>query len=82
MVTVLAFGIVALTFMLAMYALEPRGTPFILGFAAGCILSSVYGFVSGAWPFGLVEAVWSVVAVRRWKSARGAARRPQSLQRD
>lgn len=62
------FGVCALTFMMAMYALEHRGPRFVLGFAAGCLLSSVYGFVSGAWPFGVVELIWSVIALRRFRS--------------
>ncbi|OGO52294.1 MAG: hypothetical protein A2V84_14265 [Chloroflexi bacterium RBG_16_70_13] len=61
-----AFGVGALTFMMLMYALESRGRAFILAFAAGCALSSVYGFVSGAWPFGVVEAVWTLIALRRY----------------
>lgn len=61
-------GVLALSFMMAMYALEPRGSRFVLGFAVGCALSSAYGFASGAWPFGLVEAVWAVVALRRWRA--------------
>ena len=52
--------------MMTMYALERRGRHYILGFAAGCVLSSAYGFLSGAWPFGVVELVWSGVAVRRY----------------
>jgi hypothetical protein len=66
---VTTFGVAALTFMMLMYALESRGRGFILAFAFGCALSSVYGFVSGAWPFGAVEAVWTVIAVRRWSMA-------------
>jgi len=62
------YGVVALCFMMTMYALEARGPGFVLGFAAGCALSSVYGFLSGAWPFGAVEAIWAVVALRRWKA--------------
>jgi len=61
-----AFGLFAVTAMLVCYALERRSRWFVLGFAASCLLGSVYGFLQGAWPFGLVEAVWSVVAVRRW----------------
>ncbi|MGC2697428.1 MAG: hypothetical protein WA738_16700 [Candidatus Angelobacter sp.] len=61
-----AFGLVAVTFMLVFYALEKRSHWFILAFAAACVLASVYGFMQGAWPFGLVEAVWSLVALRRW----------------
>jgi hypothetical protein len=56
--------------MMLMYALERRHPRFILGFAAGCLLSSAYGFLSGAWPFGVVEAVWAVVAARRFLAAR------------
>jgi hypothetical protein len=62
-----AFGIAALTFMMAMYALEPRDRRFVLAFAVGCGLSSVYGFVSGAWPYGVVEAVWMVIAAHRFR---------------
>ncbi len=60
------FGVTALTFMMAMYALERRHRHFILAFAIGCALSSCYGFLSGAWPFGAVEGIWTLVALRRW----------------
>ena len=61
-----AFGVLALTFMMAMYSLEGRHRRFTLAFAFGCLLSSAYGFLIGAWPFGVVEAVWALVAVKRW----------------
>jgi hypothetical protein len=64
------FGLFAVTAMLVTYALESRSTWFILAFAASCMLGSVYGFMQGAWPFGVVEAIWSVVALRRWYGAR------------
>lgn len=60
------YGVFALTFMLVMYALEGRGRVFVLGFAAGCVLSSIYGFLGGTWPFGVVELVWAGVAFRRF----------------
>jgi hypothetical protein len=60
------FGVTALVFMMAMYALEGRARLFVLAFALGCALSSSYGFLSGAWPFGVVEAIWTAVALRRW----------------
>jgi hypothetical protein len=60
------FGLFAVTAMLVCYALESRSRWFILAFAGACMLGSAYGFLQGAWPFGLVEAVWSVVAIRRW----------------
>jgi hypothetical protein len=61
-----AFGLFAVTAMLVCYALEKRSRWFILAFAGSCLLGSAYGFLQGAWTFGLVEAVWSVVAARRW----------------
>jgi hypothetical protein len=66
--SVTLYGVVAVTFMMLMYALEKRGAKFILAFAVGCVASSVYGFLSGAWPFGVVEVVWAGVAWRRWRS--------------
>jgi hypothetical protein len=65
-VAVTIYGVGAVSFMMAMYALERRRKGFILGFAAGCLLSSAYGFLSGAWPFGVVEFIWSGIAVRRY----------------
>ena len=64
------FGLFAVTAMLVCYALEDRDRLFILAFAAACALGSIYGFLQGAWPFGLVEAVWAVVALRRWNVRR------------
>ena len=60
------FGLFAVTAMLVCYVLEDRSPRFILGFAAACAMGSAYGFLQGAWPFGLVEAIWAVVALRRW----------------
>jgi hypothetical protein len=61
-----AFGLLALTFMMVMYAMEGKGRGFIAAFALGCAFSSVYGFISGAWPFGVVEAIWCGVALPRF----------------
>ena len=66
-----AYGISSLTFMMVMYALEGRGRHFVLLFALGCLLSSIYGFLAGTWPFGAIEAIWCALAVRRY--ARAAA---------
>lgn len=60
------FGVVAVSAMMVFYALEDRGPPFVLAFAGSCLLASAYGFLQGAWPFGVVEAVWAFVALRRW----------------
>jgi hypothetical protein len=64
--------------MLICYALESRSAAFVLAFAAACAASSLYGFLQGAWPFGVVEAVWSVVALRRWYRRRAAEGRDAS----
>ena len=63
------FGATAVTFMMVMYALERRGPIFVLGFAFGCVASSIYGWLSGAWPFGVVELIWAGIAVRRYRAA-------------
>jgi len=67
-----AFGLAAVTAMLVFYALEDRSPWFILAFAAACVAGSVYGFLQGAWPFGVVEAIWAGVAAWRWWGRRRA----------
>jgi hypothetical protein len=64
------YGAAAVTFMMAMYALERRGPRYVLAFAGGCLLSSLYGFLAGAWPFGVVELIWAGVAVNRYRGVR------------
>jgi len=64
------FGLFAVTAMLVTYALEARSRWFILAFAGACLLGSVYGFLQGAWPFGVIEAIWCLIAVRRWRRVR------------
>ena len=65
------YGVVVVTFMMTMYALEARSAHFVAAFALGCALSSSYGFLAGTWPFGIVEAVWCVVALRRYRRLLG-----------
>ena len=60
-------GLATLTAMLIFYALEDRSHWYILAFAGACTMASIYGFMQGAWPFGVVEAIWTVVAVHRWR---------------
>ncbi|MHB1208170.1 MAG: hypothetical protein ACYC1I_00505 [Acidimicrobiales bacterium] len=69
--SVTLFGVIAVSFMMLMYALESRGRHYIVLFALGCALSSTYGFLSGAWPFGVVEGVWTFIALQRWRSTKG-----------
>lgn len=65
-----AFGASAVTFMMVMYALERRHRGFVLAFALGCALSSAYGFLAGTWPFGVVEVIWAVIALYRYRVTR------------
>jgi hypothetical protein len=68
-----AFGFAAVTAMLVCYAYENRSPWFILAFAVACAMGSAYGFLQGAWPFGLVEAIWALVAAIRWRKAMGSS---------
>jgi hypothetical protein len=78
-VGITVYGACAVSFMMLMYALERRGNGFVLAFAVGCLLSSAYGFLSGAWPFGVVEVIWSAVALRRFfQAAPGSRPNPES----
>jgi hypothetical protein len=63
------FGLAAVTAMLVFYALEGRSHWFVLAFAGACAVASLYGFLAGAWPFGIVEAIWALVALNRWRNA-------------
>jgi hypothetical protein len=65
-----AFGVITLTVMLILYALEDRSPRYILAFAGACLLASVYGFLQGAWPFGVLEVIWAGVAFWRWRVRR------------
>jgi hypothetical protein len=68
------FGLFAVSAMLLCYALEQRSHWFVLAFAVSCLLGSAYGFLQGAWPFGIIEAIWALVALRRWQVHRPAMR--------
>jgi hypothetical protein len=69
------FGLFAVTMMLVCYALEDRSAWYVLAFAAACALGSAYGFLQGAWPFGVIEAIWAAIALRRWRQRSGASKR-------
>ncbi len=62
------FGLLAVTAMLVFYAMEDRSHWFILAFAGACAMGSAYGFLQGAWPFGIIETIWTIVALRRWRT--------------
>jgi len=64
------FGLFAVTAMLVTYAFEQRSQWFTFAFACACALGSAYGFLQGAWPFGVIEAIWAAVALGRWQERR------------
>ena len=63
------FGFVSVSFTLLCYVREERAPGWTFGFATGCLMSAAYGFLQGAWPFGIVEVIWTIVALRRWRRA-------------
>ncbi|MGH6925949.1 MAG: hypothetical protein ACRED5_19660 [Propylenella sp.] len=65
-----AFGLLAVSGMLVFYAFEKASHWFVLAFAGACALASLYGFLAGTWPFGVIEAIWALVALHRWRYAR------------
>lgn len=65
----LTFGPKAVILMLLCNANETRGRGWVLGFAGSRALGSAYGYQQGAWLFGVVEAIWAEVALRRWQRA-------------
>jgi hypothetical protein len=67
-----AFGLFSVTAMLVFYALEDHSPAYVLAFAGACALASAYGFLQGAWPFGVVEAIWALIAVQRWRKRMAA----------
>jgi hypothetical protein len=69
---VTAFGLFAVSSMLVCYAFERRSSWFVLAFAVSCVLAAIYGFLQGAWPFGVLESIWSVIAFERWRRNRRA----------
>jgi len=73
-----AYGLVSVSLMLLFYAMESRSHWFVLAFAVSCVMASAYGFLQGAWPFGMVEAIWSLVALRRWWQRRASKNVPQA----
>ena len=77
-----AFGLLAVTLTLLFYELEDRSPLFVLAFAGGCLASSIYGFLQGAWPLGLIEIAWTIVALKRWVRIRASqAGNPATMDR-
>lgn len=75
------FGAAAVTLMLVSYALEQRSPWWVLVFAGACAASSLYGWLAGTWPFGVVEGVWALVALRRWWLQRARQHRSDAAPR-
>ncbi len=60
------YGSVVVTLMMVFYGLESRSSVFTVLFGIMCMATSVYGFLAGTWPFGVIEAVWAAVAIRKY----------------
>ena len=60
------FGLFSVTLMMLFYSYERKSHWCILGFSFSCALGSLYGFLQGAWPFGIVEAIWAIIAFNKW----------------
>lgn len=67
-------GAADLAIMMAFYALEPKSRTYTLLFGLSCIGSSAYGFLSGTWPFGVIEAVWTFIALRKYVKLKNGKR--------
>ena len=76
---VTAFGVLAVSLMMAAYAAERRHRRFVLAFAVGCLLSSAYGFLAGAWPFGVIEIIWAAIALRRYQTRSQTEKSPSGI---
>lgn len=76
------FGLAVVSLMLVFYAIEDKGAWAVFGFAIACLAASAYGFLQGAWPFGVVEAIWSAIALKRWQKRRRAEREKPSQDDD
>ena len=63
----LVFGSLAVAAMLPMYAMEARSPRYVLGFALASAAAAAYGFAREAWPFAVIDTVWSLVAFQRWR---------------
>ncbi len=74
------FGAAAVTCMLVCYALEARSPWFLFAFGLACLWASAYGWLAGTWPFGLVEGLWGLIALRRWWRARAVSISPHQCQ--
>lgn len=73
------FGATVVTLMMVFYAVESRSPWFTFAFGLACVGSSLYGWLSGTWPFGVVEAIWGAVAFRKWSVLRAEIRRKSAL---
>lgn len=64
------YGAVVVSLMMVFYALESRSAWFTFAFGLACMGSALYGWLAGTWPFGVVETIWALVALRKWWSRR------------
>ena len=63
-------GIIAVTIMVASYALEHKHPIFTLIFAFGCALAAIYAFLIQSFPFLIAEGLWAMIAFWRYVKIR------------
>lgn len=61
-----AFGVIAATTMVVAYAQEDRHRYWIAVFAIGCAATAIYGLLTGAWIFAVLETLWAAVATNKY----------------
>ena len=60
------FGALILLFMMIFYILEQKSRSYTLAFGVACLGSSLYGWLAGTWPFGVIELAWGIFAFNKW----------------
>jgi hypothetical protein len=72
------FGSLAVTIMFLAYWLEPRSRWYVLVFAVASAATAAYSGLVEAYPITVIEALWAVVAFRRFMSRAKAEALAQS----
>jgi amino acid transporter len=66
------FGFIAVTIMMLSYTLESRSKWYVLIFAAASAATALYSALAGVYPITVVEAIWALIALRRFTTRHSA----------
>ena len=78
------FGFLTAVLTLLFWMHQGESRSCILALAVCLAAMTVYAFLQGAWPMGMIESVWCAAAVRRWhpsKAIGGAMMKTQRTAR-